>query len=437
MFPVFDDFKNRKEKIAVVGLGYVGLPLAVYFAKKFDVTGFDINQKRIDELKNYSDATGELASEELKQTGVSFASNPAELRGAKLIIATVPTPIDDHKLPNLAPLVKASGTIGENLEKGSIVVYESTVYPGVTEDICVPIIEEKSGLKCGVDFKVGYSPERINPGDREHTLSGIVKVVSAQDAETTELLSALYGSIVKAGIHAAPDIRTAEAAKVIENIQRDLNIALMNELALIFNKLGINTNDVLKAAGTKWNFLPFKPGLVGGHCIGVDPYYLTYKAEEIGYQPHVILAGRRVNDQMGKYVAEQTIKRLIQASKPVKGCRVLIMGITFKENVKDIRNTRVVDIYGELKEYGVQVYVHDPLANPGEVKGEYDIDLIPDIGTGKPYDAIVIAVSHKEFLDYGLSRLRSLAGDEPVLIDIKSVYTKKEAQKAGFTHWSF
>jgi len=321
------------------------------------------------------------------------------------------------------------------LTKGAVVVYESTVYPGVTEEICVPTLEKTSGLSCGFDFKVGYSPERINPGDKEHSLTRITKIVSGQDEETVALLSSIYGSVIGAGVHVAPDIRTAEAAKVIENIQRDLNIALMNELALIFNKLNIDTWEVLKAAGTKWNFHRFEPGLVGGHCIGVDPYYLTYKAEEIGHYPTVILAGRRINDQMGKYVAEQTVKRLISACKPVKGSRVLIMGITFKENVKDIRNTKVVDIYKELKEYGVDPYIFDPMAAKEEVRHEYRIDLISAIEEHSPYDAIIHAVKHRVFFKYDLNYLSSVTSVNPVLIDVKAVYTKESTEEAGFIYW--
>ncbi|GMT41666.1 MAG: UDP-N-acetyl-D-galactosamine dehydrogenase [bacterium] len=436
MFPVFEDFKNKKEKIAIAGLGYVGLPLAVYFGKLFDVIGFDINRRRIDELNNGNDITGEIESGELEKVNIKLTDDPARLRNARLIIATVPTPVNNHNHPDLTPLVEASATIGKNLTEGSIVVYESTVYPGVTEEICVPILEKNSGLKCGTGFKVGYSPERINPGDRKHTLPKIVKVVSGQDDETAQTLSSIYGAVVEAGVHVTPNIKTAEAAKVIENIQRDLNIALMNELALIFNKLGINTNDVLKAASTKWNFLPFKPGLVGGHCIGVDPYYLTYKAEEVGYQPQVILAGRRVNDQMGKHVAEQTVKRLIESSKLVKGCRVLILGVTFKEDVKDIRNTKVVDVYNELMEYGARPFIYDPMAKPNELKEIYGLELMPDVNSQKPYDAIVFAVRHREFMAYDLPFLRRLTSKEPVLVDVKSIFKKADAEKEGFRYWS-
>jgi len=435
MFPTFNDFASKKEKIAIIGLGYVGLSLAVNFGRLYKVIGFDINTQRIKELKNNYDRSGEIKSEELKNINIELTFNSKKLQQAHLIIITVPTPIDIYKRPDLNLIKEASKIVGRNLTKGTVIVYESTVYPGVTEEICVPILEKQSNLNCGKDFKVGYSPERVNPGDRNHSLSKIVKVVSGQDDETAKFLAAIYGSVIEAGIYIAPNIRTAEAAKVIENIQRDLNIALMNELALIFNKLNIDTTEVFQAATTKWNFLKFEPGLVGGHCIGVDPYYLTYKAEEIGYHPDVILSGRRINDQMGKYIAEQTVKHLIRACKAVKKSKVLILGITFKENIKDIRNTRVVDIYYELKDYGVESYIYDPLALKDEVKNEYNIDLISDLKCFSPYDAIILAVKHKEFLKYRISFLRAVTGKNPVLIDVKSVYNKKETEKAGFLYW--
>lgn len=435
MFPSYHDFISKKEKIAIIGLGYVGLPLAIYLGHLYHVIGFDVNPKRIEELKNYYDRSGEITPKELKKTNIEFTLNPKELKKARLLIVTVPTPIDDHKLPDLVPVKKASEIVSQNLSKGSIIVYESTVYPGVTEDICVPILEKQSGLKCGLDFKIGYSPERINPGDKKHSLTKIKKIISAQDKNTAELLSNIYGSIIEAGIHIAPDIRTAEAAKVIENIQRDLNIALMNELAIIFDKLKIDTQEVLEAAATKWNFLKFEPGLVGGHCIGVDPYYLTFKAEEIGYHPNIILAGRRINDEMGKYIAEQTVKHLIKADKSVKGSRVLILGITFKENVKDIRNSKIVDIYYELKDYGIEPYIYDPLALPDEVKNNYKIDLLSNLKEFDPYDAIILAVKHKEFRKYDLAFLNTILNKIPVLIDIKSFYDKKKAQMTGFIYW--
>jgi len=435
MFPSYHDFTSKKEKVAIIGLGYVGLPLAVYLSYLYHVIGFDVNSKRIEELKNYYDRSGEITPKELKKTNIEFTFNPKELKKARLLIVTVPTPIDDHKLPDLVPVKKASEIVSQNLSRGSIIVYESTVYPGVTEDICIPILENQSNLQCGIDFKIGYSPERINPGDKKHSLTKIKKIISAQDKDTAELLSNIYGSIIEAGIHIAPDIRTAEAAKVIENIQRDLNIALMNELAIIFDKLKIDTQEVLEAAATKWNFLKFEPGLVGGHCIGVDPYYLTFKAEEIGYHPNIILAGRRINDGMGKYIAEQTVKHLIKADKSVKGSRVLILGITFKENVKDIRNSKIVDIYYELKDYGIEPYIYDPLALPDEVKNNYKIDLLSSLKEFDPYDAIILAVKHKEFIKYDLAFLNTILNKIPVLIDIKSFYDKKKAQVAGFIYW--
>ena len=391
--------KGGNEKIAVIGLGYVGLPLAVLLDTKFNVIGYDINVERINELRKGFDRTGEVDSERLKSCSVEFTNEPEKISEARVIIVTVPTPIDEHRIPDLKPVKTATRTVGRYMEKGSIVVYESTVYPGVTEEECVPILERESGFKWKKDFHVGYSPERVNPGDREHTIDKIVKVVAGDTPEITEFLAGLYGSVITAGVHKAPNIKTAEAAKVIENTQRDLNIALMNELSIIFNKMGIDTKAVLEAAGTKWNFLRFEPGLVGGHCIGVDPYYLTFKAQEIGYHPEVILAGRRINDYMGKFVAENTVKKLIKAGKAVKGSKVLILGITFKENIPDIRNSKVVDIYNELKEYGIEVYVYDPYAYPEEVKEEYGIELIDDINERKPYDAVVVAVKHKQFIE--------------------------------------
>ncbi len=357
-----EQIKNKDAKIGIVGLGYVGLPLAAAFGRIVDVIGFDIHEEKVKELIDGYDATGELTTEDLKTTTIDYTTDSSNLKRVDFIVVTVPTPIDENNNPDLSPMEKASITIGQNLKQGSIVVYESTVYPGVTEDICIPILERESGLKCGVDFKVGYSPERINPGDKVHTVDKIVKVVSGMDQETLETVAGVYELVVTAGVHRASSIKVAEAAKVIENTQRDLNIALINELALIFNKLDIPTQDVLAAAGTKWNFLKFTPGLVGGHCIGVDPYYLTHKAEQIGYLPQVILAGRRINDGMGKYVAENTVKQMIQSGKVIKGSRVLVLGLTFKEDVPDIRNTKVVDIVSELSDYGVDVLIHDPLA---------------------------------------------------------------------------
>lgn len=433
-----EQIENKQAKIAVVGLGYVGLPLAAAFGRKADIIGLDVSTKKIEELKKGIDATGELTSEDLAATRIDYTSDISRLKEAAFIIVTVPTPIDDHQKPDLNPVISASHSIGQNLSKGCIVVYESTVYPGVTEDICVPILEADSGLKCGVDFKVGYSPERINPGDKVHTVDKIIKVVSGQDAETLETVAEVYEMVVTVGVHRAESIKVAEAAKVIENTQRDLNIALMNELAIIFDKLGIPTHAVLEAAGTKWNFLKFTPGLVGGHCIGVDPYYLTYKAEEIGYNPQVILAGRRINDGMGKHVAEMTIKKLIQADKAVKGARVLILGLTFKEDVPDIRNTKVIDIINELREYDVDVLVHDPIADPHDTCHEYGLELINIDDVGR-VDAVVLAVAHQAFDVLDAVELKKLACNGNgcgVIIDVKSVLNRLDVESQGMHYWS-
>ncbi|MDI6727687.1 MAG: nucleotide sugar dehydrogenase [Thermodesulfovibrionales bacterium] len=434
---MIEDFISGNRKIAVVGLGYVGLPLCVGFGRVFKgVIGFDISESRVNELKSGNDWTLEVSPDDIKKTSVEFTANPQTLKNASVIIIAVPTPINSHNIPDLRPLESASQIVGSNMSKGAIVVYESTVYPGVTEDICGRILEKYSGMKAGIDFKLGYSPERINPGDKIHTLENIVKVVAGQDNETTELLSEIYGKVVKAGIYKAQNIKTAEAAKVIENIQRDLNIALINELSIIFHKLGLDTREVLDAAKTKWNFLPFEPGLVGGHCIGVDPYYLTFKAQEVGYHPEVILAGRRINDYMGKYIAEQTIKELIKAQVAVKGSRVLIMGFTFKENVKDVRNTRVIDIYNELKEYGVSPFVYDPEADREEVRLEYGIDIIESPENSSPYDGIIVTVKHDEFKEFSVEYLRSLYGNNsPVLIDVKGFLNGDILKSSGFRYW--
>ena len=423
--------------ICIVGLGYVGLPLAVLLSKNFKVIGFDINSRRVKELTSGVDRTGEVDSEELISSDILFTDKPELISTADLVIVTVPTPIDEHKIPDLRPVKAATRTVGRYIKKGSIVVYESTVYPGVTEEICVPILEQESRLKWKIDFHVGYSPERVNPGDKEHTIDKIVKVVAGDTPEVTDYLAEIYGSVIKAGIHKAPNIKTAEAAKVIENTQRDLNIALMNELAIIFHKIGIDTKEVIEAAATKWNFLKFEPGLVGGHCIGVDPYYLTFKAQELGYHPEVILAGRRINDYMGKFVAENTVKLLIKAGKAVKGSKVLILGFTFKENISDIRNTRVIDIYNELKEYGIEIDVYDPYAYPDEVREEYGIDLIKDLSSKNLYDGIVIAVKHKLFGELTPQELKDLMNNngEAVLIDVKGLYNRKSAKETGFLYW--
>ena len=422
-------------KIAVVGLGYVGLPVAVAFGKREEVVGFDISARRIAELEKGHDSTNEVFDEDLRAAKILYTSDPSAIKSCNFIIVAVPTPIDDAKRPDLTPVIKASESVGRNLSKGSIVVYESTVYPGVTEDICLPILERESGLKGGVDFKVGFSPERINPGDREHTFTKIKKVVSGQDAESLETIAQVYASVVTAGVYKASTIKVAEAAKVIENTQRDLNLALMNELSVLFNKMGIDTREVLEAAGTKWNFLPFEPGLVGGHCIGVDPYYLTFRAEQLGYHPQVILAGRRINDSMGKYVAEQTVKNMISAGKTIKGSKVLVMGLTFKEDIPDIRNTRVVDIIGELRDFGCEVHVYDPHADAREVEEEYNLKLLTNPAENGPYDGVVVAVKHRQFKELGIDGLKKLAGNPAVLSDVKGVFSVTDAGSAGMGYW--
>ena len=412
----------KGRKIAVVGLGYVGLPIAVAFGKRQRVIGFDINKAKIAELQKGLDRTGEVSSADLKSSDVQYTFQPSDLKAADFIIVAVPTPINEALQPDLTALRTSSELIGANLSPGSIVVFESTVYPGATEEVCQPILEQASGMKSGVDFKLGYSPERINPGDKEHTLEKIIKVVSAQDDATLEIVANTYELVVKAGIHRASSIKVAEAAKVIENTQRDLNIALMNELALIFHRLGIDTKSVLDAAGTKWNFLKFFPGLVGGHCIGVDPYYLTAKAESVGYHPQVILAGRRINNGMGKFVAEQTMKLLGQLPRPVNDLKVAVLGLTFKENVPDLRNSKVPDIIHELREYGVQVLVHDPIAEPEEAVEEYGIHLSKwdDL---KHVDGLVIAVAHRAYVEMGLQELLKplRSQQEGVVMDVKSL----------------
>jgi UDP-N-acetyl-D-galactosamine dehydrogenase len=422
------------EKIGIIGLGYVGLPVAMAFAEKFgDVVGFDIDTGKITALRAGRDITAQFSPSELAATTLAFTADPSALRDCTFFIVTVPTPIDSDKRPDLRPLVSASTTIGRIIKAGAVIVYESTVYPGVTEEICAPVVEKISGLKASVDFFLGYSPERINPGDLEHTFTRIKKVVSGDSPATLERVAAAYGAVVTAGVHRAESIKVAEAAKVIENTQRDLNIALMNELALIFDRLGIATKDVLRAAGTKWNFLPFSPGLVGGHCIGVDPYYLTSKAEQLGYNPHVILAGRRINDSMGAFVAQKTIKLLIAQALPVKGARIGVLGLTFKENVPDLRNSRVPDIVRELESFGAQVLVHDPLGDPGEAQHEYHIDLSPLVAL-HDLDALVLAVSHRDYLAAGAAELRTRLKTNGVFIDVKSAFTPSEFP-APLTSW--
>jgi len=426
---------NKSNNIAVIGLGYVGLPLALAFGRVMPTIGFDITVEKVKAYREGYDPTGEMASELFVLADqLSYTSEASDISKADFIVVAVPTPVDNAHVPDLTPVIKASETAGRYMKKGAIVVFESTVYPGVTEDICVPILERESGLTCGDGFKVGYSPERVNPGDKIHTLESIVKVVSGQDADTLERVAELYERVIEAGVHRALTIKVAEAAKVIENTQRDLNIALMNELAVIFDKLNVDTQDVLEAAGTKWNFLPFRPGLVGGHCIGVDPYYLTYKAETLGYHPDVILAGRHINDGMGKYIAEKTVKQLIVADRKVKSARVAVLGITFKENCEDLRNSRVIDVIRELESYGIDVLVFDPVANKEEAKDVYDVDLV-DFEALTELDAIVAAVAHDALtaLDAGILSTTGLSGMP--FIDIKSSYDRDALASAGFKVW--
>lgn len=419
--------KAQDLKIAVIGLGYVGLPLAVEFGKKLPVIGFDINQARIDELRSGHDHTLEVESAELLQASkLSFTADLQELSAANIFIVTVPTPIDEHRQPDMTPLVKASQTIGKVLKQGDIVIYESTVYPGATEEVCVPVLEQVSGLKFNVDFFAGYSPERINPGDKEHRVTNIKKVTSGSTPEVAEIVDNLYRQIVTVGTHKASSIKVAEAAKVIENTQRDLNIALINELAVIFNRLGIDTEEVLQAAGTKWNFLPFRPGLVGGHCIGVDPYYLTHKAQAIGYYPEVILAGRRINDNMGRYVVGQLVKKIITSKKQVAGSKVLVLGLTFKENCPDIRNTKVVDILAELKDYDIQYDVFDPWVDVSEAQHEYGITPV-DAPAAAEYDAVVLAVAHQQFKELGAAGIRKFLKADGIIYDLKYLLNKAES----------
>ena len=432
---LYEKIVNKEEKISLVGLGYVGMPIAVAFAKKVDVIGFDLNAKKIELYKSGVDPTNEVGDEAIKNTTVEFTADETKLREAKFHIVAVPTPVYDDHTPDLTPVEGASKIVGRNLTKGSIVVYESTVYPGVTEDVCIPILEKESGLKCGVDFKVGYSPERINPGDKVHRLETIVKIVSGMDEESLEEIAKVYELVVEAGVHRANAIKVAEAAKVIENSQRDINIAFMNELSIIFNKIGIDTKSVLEAAGTKWNFLKFFPGLVGGHCIGVDPYYLTYKAEMLGYHSQVILAGRRINDDMGKYVAENCVKNLIKSEKAVKNAKVAILGFTFKENCPDTRNSKVFDIVKELREYGIEPVVADPEADANEAIMLYGVEF-KDISTIKDMDAVILAVSHECFSKFTMDEVDGFFGSgKKVLLDIKGVLNRKEYEDAGYCYW--
>ena len=428
---IYQKLIGKEEKLAVVGLGYVGLPIALEFARKISVIGFDINEKRVEQMRNNIDPSEELTADEFENCDIKFTADPSVLREARFFIVAVPTPIDEHNLPDLRPLLSASRTVASALKKGDYVVYESTVYPGCTEEDCIPLLEELSGLKFNVDFKVGYSPERINPGDKLHTLSKIIKVVSGCDDESLDNIAKTYEIVVDAGVHRATSIKVAEAAKIIENTQRDLNIALMNELSMIFGQMGINTYDVLEAAGTKWNFLPFMPGLVGGHCIGVDPYYLTYKAKEVGHNSQVIIAGRAVNDAMGAYVAGKVVKKMVANGVDIAKGRVLIMGATFKENVSDIRNSKVADVVRELKDFGVSVDVIDPHASSDELTHEYGFGLVP--AANGEYDAIIIAVNHTDYVGLPETHFRKLLTAGGMVADIKGVYRGKFA---GIKYWS-
>ena len=435
MSDLADLIASGEASIAVVGLGYVGLPLAVAFAKRCSVIGFDISKSRIAEVRAGSDRTGELTEDELAHARIRFTADPEDLKAASFYVVAVPTPIDRAKKPDLAPLVSASETIGPRLDEGDIVVFESTVFPGVTEEVCGPVLEQAAGMRSGIDFFLGYSPERINPGDREHCIDNIIKVVAGQDERTLDIVARVYELVVSAGVFRTRNIKTAEAAKVIENTQRDLNIGLMNELSIIFGRLGLKTEEVLAAARTKWNFLPFSPGLVGGHCIGVDPYYLMFKAEEVGLHPQVINAARRINDGMGKYVAEATVKELIKSGKMVQRARVLVLGLTFKENVPDLRNSRVVDIIRELRDYDVDVLVHDPLADPEEARSQMDVEIC-DLAAVHGVDAVVCAVAHEEYKGFDVDRFRALTGNgTAVLIDVKSQYDQDAFEAAGFRYW--
>lgn len=428
---------EKEEKLSLVGLGYVGMPIAVAFAKKIDVIGFDLNAHKIKLYKSGIDPTKEVGDEAIKNTTVHFTSDEKALQKAKFHIVAVPTPVNIDHTPDLSPVEGASTILGRNLTKGSVVVFESTVYPGVTEDICVPILEKESGLKCGKDFKIGYSPERINPGDKVHRLETIKKIVSGMDNETLDIMAKVYELVVDAGVYRAESIKVAEAAKVIENSQRDINIAFMNELSMIFNKMGIDTQSVLKAAGTKWNFLKFYPGLVGGHCIGIDPYYLTYKAEELGYHSQIILSGRHINDDMGRYVAENCIKNLLKANKHIKSARVAILGFTFKENCPDTRNTKVIDIVKELREYGIEPLIADPQADAKETESLYGVRLV-NVKEICDMDAVILAVAHTEFKSLQMEDIKQFFREgEKVLLDLKGIMERDECEKAGYRYWRF
>lgn len=428
---IYKNLKDKEAKLAVIGLGYVGLPIALEFAKNFKVIGFDINEKRVEMMRNNEDPSEELDADAFKGCDIHFTADVNDLKGATFFVVAVPTPIDEHKLPDLTPLLGASKGVGSVLKKGDYVVFESTVYPGCTEDDCIPVLEKASGLKFEEDFKVGYSPERINPGDTKHTLTNVIKVVSGCCNESLEEISKVYETVVQAGVHRASSIKVAEAAKIIENTQRDVNIALVNELSIIFNKMNINTYDVLEAAGTKWNFLNFSPGLVGGHCIGVDPYYLTYKAKEFGYHAQIINSGRFVNDSMGAYIAKQTVKKIVATGKNISQAKVLVMGATFKEDVSDIRNSKVADVVNEFKSFSIHVEVVDPHADSDDLDHEYGFGLVKETGTN--YDAVVVAVNHKEYTDLTEDYFKSISSENPILIDLKGIYKGKTNE---VTYWS-
>ncbi|MEK3760022.1 nucleotide sugar dehydrogenase [Paenibacillus sp. FSL P4-0338] len=438
MTTLYEQISRKEQKISIIGLGYVGMPLAIAFAKAADVIGFDISKSKVEEYNKGIDVTKEVGNEEIQNTTAYFTSEEIHLQNAKFHIVAVPTPINKDKTPDLTPIISASKTLGRNLTANSIIVFESTVFPGVTEDICVPILEEYSGLKCGVDFKVGYSPERINPGDKLHRLETIIKVVAGMDEESLEQISKIYSMVITAGVYQAESIKVAEAAKVIENSQRDINIAFMNELSIIFNKLGIDTQSVLRAAKTKWNFLDFKPGLVGGHCIGVDPYYLTYKAEEVGYHSQIILSGRRINDGMGKYVAENVVKNLIQADLSIHDAKVAVLGFTFKEDCPDTRNSKVIDIINELREYKIEPLIYDPVADTVEAEHEYGVTF-SDIKKINNLDVIILAVSHKEFLNMNLNDLdilfKKVDNSKKIIIDVKAILDRGETEKSNYRYW--
>ena len=435
---LYEKIANRQEKISLIGLGYVGMPIAVVFAKKTDVIGFDVNKAKIELYKNGIDPTKKVGNEVIKNTTVDFTSDETRLREAKFHIVAVPTPVNVDKTPDLSPVEGASTIVGRNLTTGSIVVYESTVYPGVTEDICIPILEKESGLKCGVDFKIGYSPERINPGDKIHRLENITKIVSGIDVESLEEIAKVYELVIEVGVHRASSIKVAEAAKVVENSQRDINIAFMNELAMVFDRMGIDTKEVIEAMNTKWNALRFYPGLVGGHCIGVDPYYFIYEAEKLGYHSQIIISGRKINDGMGAFVADAIIKKLILANKMVKKSKVVILGITFKENCPDTRNSKVVDIIKRLNEYGIEPIVVDPQADAADAKHEYGVELV-DLDTVKEADCLVFAVAHDEFKSMCLEQIDALFGeypnDEKVIVDVKSILDKAAIERTGYSYW--